>query len=152
MINEWVYDDDTGLVFRDGKVVGSPEPSGYLKVYFQGKYVRLHRLAYILKGLVPPQQVDHINGIRGDNRWCNLRPASNMQNQYNRRGTSKLGHLKGAYYNKRAKVWYSLIRYDGKRKYLGTFKTEEEAHTAYTAASLDLHKEYSYGSEVVTNS
>lgn len=52
----------------------------------------------LLTGLPVPKQVDHINGIRDDNRWINLRAATNSQNQYNRKPCSSSGNLKGAYY------------------------------------------------------
>lgn len=140
---DWVYDPDTGLISCNGVVKGCLEASGYVKLYYKGKVWRAHRLAYELQGLEIPKQVDHKNGVRHDNRWCNLRAASNMQNQYNRKPTSKQGHLKGAQFNKRAKVWYSQIRVDGKRYHLGTFATEEAAHSAYVEASRKLHGEFS---------
>ncbi|MBB4859442.1 hypothetical protein HNO88_002771 [Novosphingobium chloroacetimidivorans] len=36
--------------------------------------------------------MDHINGDRGDNRWCNLRPCSRSENLQNRVGFAKSGH------------------------------------------------------------
>lgn len=140
---DWSYAPDTGHILRDGKVVGSKDSAGYLVVWHDGKCKRAHRLAFELMGVPVPKQVDHINGVRDDNRWCNLRAASNMQNQYNRKGTSKQGHKKGAYFNKRANAWYSLIRYNGKREYLGHFRSEDAAHCAYVRRSKEVHGEYS---------
>ena len=142
-MTDWYYDRDTGIIYKDGRPMTSLGKDGYVRMYYKGRVERGHRLAYILQGLPIPKQVDHINGNRSDNRWVNLRAASNMENQYNRKPTSKQGHKKGAYFNKRAGQWYSLIRYRGKRVYLGTFETEDAAHAAYAAASKHYHGEFS---------
>ncbi|ANT45312.1 HNH family homing endonuclease [Pectobacterium phage PP16] len=139
---DWQYDRDTGVVSKAGRPMGSVGKDGYVRMHFNGRVERAHRLAYILQGLPLPAQVDHINGNRSDNRWANLRGASNMENQYNRKGTSKVGRKKGAYYNAAQKQWYSLIRFGGKRVYLGTFKDEDAAHAAYVAAASKHHREF----------
>jgi len=122
--------------------MGAVGKDGYVRMNFNGRVERAHRLAYLLQGLSLPPQVDHINGDRSDNRWCNLRAATNTENQYNRRGTSKVGNKKGAFYNRQKKQWYSMIRVAGKRIYLGTFESEEAAHAAYATAALSQHGEF----------
>lgn len=144
MINPvWVYDKVTGLISKDGVVKGCKDNNGYVIIWYNKKLIRAHRLAFLLQGLELPPQVDHINGIKDDNRWENLRGVTNTQNQYNRKGNSKYGHMKGAYYDKRFNHRYSQIRKDGKRTNLGQFATELEAHEAYKKASLELHGEHS---------
>lgn len=147
----WEYDTETGQVLLAGKPKGTLRKDGYLVVWYQGRVEYAHKLAYILQGLNPPEMVDHINGIRSDNRWVNLREANNTLNQYNRRGTSKARNKKGAYYNKRKGTWYSLIRYTGKREYLGSFQTEAAAHAAYLARAKEVHGEYAYRGPAVAD-
>lgn len=138
----YAYDKATGEILRNGVVKGCKDSAGYVVVWYNKRLWRVHRLAYHLQGLEIPEQVDHINGVRDDNRWCNLRPCTNMQNQYNRKGCSKLGRLKGALYDKKAGRWYSMIRHGGKRTYLGTFPNEQAAHEAYVRAAKELHGEF----------
>lgn len=138
------YDRQSGQILRGTKVCGTIRKDGYLVTWYEGRLEFNHRLAFLLQGLTIPDMVDHINGDRSDNRWTNLRLATNTENQYNRKDTSKAGRLRGALYNKRANRWYSMIRHNGKRTYLGMFATEQEAHMAYMRAAQELHKEFAY--------
>ena len=101
---------------------------------------RMHR--YILNN--PDRDVDHINGNGLDNRRSNLRECSHFENMKNKRpnGNRVSSPLKGAYRKHGRKNWYSEIRSDGARHYLGSFKTEIEAHNAYVNASKLLHGEF----------
>jgi hypothetical protein len=97
----------------------------------------LHR---VILGYSGPDEVDHINGDRTDNRKANLRVASKLTNQYNRKRW-KPG-LKGAY--ARGSRWVSAIKLPGDKQqtYLGTFDTAEAAHAAYVAAANEHFGEY----------
>jgi len=89
------YNQDTGI-FRwkvargrskkAGEVAGCPHrTNGYIIIETGGQKYPAHRLAFlIMEGYMPEHEVDHINGKRDDNRWCNLRHVSrscNLQNQ-----------------------------------------------------------------------
>lgn len=99
------------------------------------KNINLHR--YIMN--CPNNMVvDHINRNTFDNRKENLNICTAQDNS-NNRGTfrSSLGKLKGAYYNKVNKTWHSTLILNKQRKWLGTFKTELEAHNAYIKAKTE---------------
>lgn len=80
--------------------------------------------------------IDHINGDRADNKWNNLREASHAQIKMNkpRQANNKSG-AKGVYANRRKNRWVASICLNRKTKYLGSFKTLEEASTAYAVAA-----------------
>ena len=91
--------------------------------------IRMHRL--IMK--TPDDlQVDHKNGNGLDNQRENLRNVTPTVNQWNRRkARNTTSRFIGVIWNKRIKEWQGHIMIKGKNKYLGRFKTEEEARDAY---------------------
>tara|TARA_R110002012_G_scaffold93196_2_gene226089 strand:+ start:912 stop:1379 length:468 start_codon:yes stop_codon:yes gene_type:complete len=103
-----------------------------------GKYVAGHRLIYKLhnpewdiEDNSKTNVIDHIDNNRINNNIENLRVVTMSQNQWNRKA-------KGYYWNKKGKFWQAQIGLNGKRRGLGTFKTEEEARQCY----LDAKKKY----------
>lgn len=148
------YDQKTGLLtwrtdrkgFRcAGKVAGSRHTCGYTVVRIDRVRYFAHRVVWlIVTGTMPPDQIDHINRIRNDNRIENLRCASHAENNQNMQmpRTLYLTGLPGTTFSKWAKRWMSNIRVDGRRVHLGYFDTPELAHAAYVAAKR-LHHPFS---------
>jgi len=102
-----------------------------------------HRLVWLyVHGRWPKDQIDHINGNRSDNRLCNLREATCSQNLMNARAHShNTSGLKGACKHEPG-YWSSVIRVNGKNKYLGRFKSPEEAHAVYASAAKKYFGEF----------
>lgn len=84
--------------------------------------------------------VDHENGDGLDNRKENLRLASRRQNMQNRR--KRIVGFKGVYLDRRRDRWYSEIRTENGKKFLGSFKSALEAARAYDAAAIKIFGEF----------
>lgn len=140
------YEPTTGLFrwkikpnrrIRIGSVAGSKTSWGYLEVEIHGERYRLHRLAWaFVNGKLPTTDIDHINGVRDDNRISNLRLATRSQNNHNKpiQKNNRCGY-KGVCKPKHTNKYAAHI----KGKYIGYYETQEEAHAAYCAAA---HKEF----------
>ena len=142
------YNPETGIFTRPrptrytqaGGDAGRLNNIGYMVVSIDRKKMLAHRLAWLYQtGGWPTAEVDHINGIRTDNRWENLRDVSPSTNQQNRRAPNRNNSAGLLGVSREKKSWVAQIFHDGKRKRLGTFDTPEEAHAAYVAAKRVAH-------------
>jgi len=114
---------------------------GYRRVLIDGRLYQLHSVVWFwVYGEWPVGQIDHVNHITDDNRIENLRLADRTQQNANRQNT-RPGRLKGAYFREWGR-WQSKIVVRGRKIYLGTFDTEEEAHEAYGRAAREHFGEY----------
>jgi hypothetical protein len=131
-----------GKGFKVGDVAGYVITNKYIQITVDNKRYLAHRLVFKYLGIdLEGKSVDHIDGNRQNNRFENLRLATNKENCQNRRKASvrnKSGLL-GAYYHKKSDKFISEIRLDDKKEYLGIFDTAEEAHQAYIARKREIH-------------
>jgi len=136
------YDPITGAFTR---IKSGEEPGyidkymGYRIIYVGGVYVPAHRLAFLYVSGLIPQEIDHINRIRCDNRWTNLRACTRAENTKNKRlyKNSKSG-ITGVRWSKESKKWQAYIKVDGKMRYLGYHKTIFEAACNRISAQNNL--------------
>jgi HNH endonuclease/AP2 domain len=126
------YDPSTGCVTRADGLAARRSPDGYLRISLNGSGLLAHRVAWLLMtGAWPLGEIDHINRVKHDNRWCNLRDVSKSTNQQNRAVRGIKRHRSGR--------WEARIRAQGAALYLGVFDTPEQAHEAYLEAKRRLH-------------
>lgn len=147
------YDPDTGLFTwlvyrgrcaRKGQIAGSID-DGYVKIIIDRNTYRAHRLAFLyVKGVIPTQEVDHINRIRSDNRWSNLREASKSQNMRNK-GVHKnnLSGVKGVNYRKESGKYRVLIKVKGKIISFGQYDDVELAELVASEVRAKYDGEFS---------
>lgn len=127
---------------KTGEPVGSKYGPGYVGIRIAGRSYLAHRLAFLVMEGVVPRFVDHINGIRTDNRWENLRPASchiNQQNLQRAQRNSKSGLLGVMHHKNHTPEWSARIYYDGRSHHLGYFKRPEDAHQRYLEEKRRVH-------------
>ena len=131
---------------RIGKIAGTLDGTGYLRLIFDGGNYYAHKMAWLYAyGYIPAGIVDHINGRPSDDRIANLRLATNLENMRNKAGNANKasGLPKGVYINYRDGSRYkAVISIDQKNRYLGTFPTPEEAHEAYMRAARQFFGEF----------
>jgi hypothetical protein len=103
-------------------------------VIYEGKQVHIpmHRLI-----MSTPDNlfVDHINGLKWDNREDNLRNCTSSQNLQNMRS---LDNCKGVSYNKSRNMFNVSCRLKGKAYFCGSYETLIEAAIAYNSSALKL--------------
>jgi hypothetical protein len=142
------YDDQTGhfhwlRLGRNHKIgvkAGTLRPDGYISIGVRKSHFLAHRLAWFyVHGVWPPELIDHVNGVRSDNRIANLRLADRRLNVENKRREScNSTGLLGVKPN--GNGFSARIGSRGVEHHLGTFRTPEEAHAAYVEAKRRLHK------------
>ena len=123
-----------------GKRAGKTDLRGYRHIKLMGRSYLAHRLAWLyVMGEWPVDQIDHINGDRADNRFCNLRLATHAQNMQNRAiGKNNTSGFMGVKF--RRNKWRAEIRAFGNIRWLGSFNSPEEAHAAYLDAKQSMHR------------
>lgn len=132
-----------GSSVKVGVQAGAIEPSGYRKIVVdEGKHFA-HRLAWLhVTGAWPEHCIDHINGIKSDNRFVNLRDVQHAINVQNRRKVktgSSSGILGVSPTGRVANPWRAVIGLNGSKFCLGSFPTQELAYAAYIEAKRRLH-------------
>jgi HNH endonuclease/AP2 domain len=104
-----------------------------------------HRLAWLyVYGAHADLSIDHINGVKTDNRIGNLRQATKSQNRaYAVSSVKNKCGLPGVRLQKRSGKWLAECRFQGKNVYFGcSHLTKEAAHAAYLAGKAKLHGEF----------
>jgi hypothetical protein len=96
-----------------------------------------------MTGVWPKDQIDHRDLDRTNNRFDNLREATQAQNLHNTRAycTNTSGR-KGVSWHRRDRRWRVKIDVEGEYRWLGYFDDLEDAASAYAAAARELHGEF----------
>jgi hypothetical protein len=124
---------------REGQIAGRAT-WGYIGIKIDHREYKAHRLAWFyMTQEWPPDQVDHKDRNRANNRWTNLRLATNKQNHENLPvlRTNKSG-VPGVRWDARRGKWFSFIRSNGRMKNLGRFSEMGQAVLARKSAEAML--------------
>jgi hypothetical protein len=134
----FTYDPLTGHLSRIrgkgcGKPAGTLTKEGYVQVYCCGLLCLEHRLVWLWNyGALPIHEIDHINGVRNDNRLANLRDVPSEINTQNRRKARGYREAPG-------RRFQALIVVNGRQHSLGSYGDASAAHAAYVAAKRICH-------------
>ena len=150
-----VLNDTTIKCFRDGRIfticknsnkygkkgewierTTKTDSNGYIHIGIGRKMYFAHRLIMLAFIGDSDQQVDHINRIKTDNRFENLRYCTNTENSLNREFVDT---AKGYSWHKNK--WQARICINFKHKHLGSFDNEQDARQAYVEACTKYRNE-----------
>ena len=154
------YEPDTGkLIWKDyagNRCVKPLTEAGYIHNTLGCRYVQVDKKLYKAHRLIwlwyyggwPENHIDHINHNPSDNRICNLRDVTHIENHKNtsRRGSNKSGFTGVSFY-KRDKNWQAYINVDTKRIHLGKFKNKEDAIKVRKEAEIKYGYHENHGKE-----
>lgn len=149
------YDPLTGVFTfkqtRGGRKAGSKAGSigsdGYWRLSLNKKKVAMHRAIFLyMTGSLPTASVDHINHDILDNRWCNLRAATNTQNQRNRtRNKNNVSGVTGV--TPSGNSWIAQVKVSGVTTYLGQHKEWWDAVCARKSADYRYNFHPNHGNQ-----
>ena len=128
-----------------GKKAFTANFKGYKVGSLNKRAYRAHRVIWFMVHGEWPDEVDHENGLRHDNRLENLRNVTGAQNHRNQktRTNNTSGH-NGVYWAKQNEKWRVEIQAKGRRKHIGLFARLEDAISARKAADRehDFHENH----------
>lgn len=145
LLGEFKWKVAKGRYARIGDTAGHfDNTDGYIKLGINGTTYKAHRLAWFyVHGVWPKHEIDHINGVRNDNRIANLREADDGQQARNAaRRTDNTSGKRGVCFDDRIGKYLSYIDFKGERTILGKCDTLEEAVALRLAAEAELYGEY----------
>jgi len=144
------YDPETGVFtwnakrqgVRSGDIAGCTLSIGYIYIKLDRVSHPSHRIAWLIyHGKFPDNQIDHINGIRNDNRIVNLRDVTRVENSKNqKRSSNNSSGITGVSWDKSSNRWRAQITSFGVNINLGCFIDINEA----SEARANAEKEYNF--------
>lgn len=126
-----------------GSKAGSKHHSGYINIAIDRRLYLAHRLAIFYMTGEWPDIADHINRVRDDNRWSNLRSGDASENSCNKSMLSNnTSGYRCVFWNRRESKWHARIVKDGKGHSLGYFSYKNDAIEAVINNINKLHGEF----------
>jgi hypothetical protein len=148
------YDPDTGIFrwrikrngygggTKPGMIAGTIGANGYRYIGLDQKPLLAHRLAFLyVNGHWPAKCIDHIDGDPLNNCYANLREATHQQNMSNiKKHRTNTSGFRGVSFQHNG--YLAQIYLNGSSRYLGRFKTAEEASAAYERVAREARGEF----------
>lgn len=154
LARQWLrYEPDTGIFYWAassgsnavvGRIAGNKKKDGYVVIRLFRHGYMAHRLAWLMThGYWPPEQIDHANCQKDDNRIANLRLAGFRENGRNQpmRHDNTSG-VKGVHWDSGRRKWVAKCMADGRRHFLGHFDDKDAAAGAVMESRKRMHGEF----------
>lgn len=139
------YSPDTGMFtwrtkrrgVLKGRVAGGLNGGGYVRMKIDGHEYYAHRMAHLYMTGEMPDEVDHEDHVRDNNRWENIIPSSRSENGKNvsMRSINTSG-VTGVLWDRNARKWRAYITVNRDHKHIGLFESIEDATVARKAADI----------------
>lgn len=131
------------------KALNALDKKGYKVGALFNKNYKSHRIIWFMIYGCWPEHVDHINGIKSDNRISNLRNVSNLENHRNMglQKNNKTG-VSGVDYCKEEKVYRARIRNEGREIILGYYQNLKDAKNARKLAEIKYKYHKNHGDRI----
>ena len=148
------YDPETGkfthrydtLRASAGDELCSTHSQGYITCSFNGKGYLLHRIIFLYVVGRFPEMIDHINHIRNDNRWSNLREVTDLENAKNTSiSSNSTSGFNGVSYIKKTGRYRAYVNKNYKQIHIGIYATIEEAIEARKQADIEHSYHVNHG-------
>lgn len=155
----WKYDPKLGTFTRVNENKNDlrykkrgQNANGYRTIKVNNKSHSAHRLAFLyMTGKYPDGYVDHINRIKSDNRFDNLRVVTQSENLKNSSiSVLNTSGTTGVMWHKLNNKWIAKIHVDGKDKHLGYFSDLGDAIAARKMAETKFKFHENHGSVKVS--
>jgi hypothetical protein len=122
-----------------GKAKLGNDGNGYQTICIDSRAYRAHRIAWLYMTGEHPKQIDHINHIRSDNRFCNLRNVEPRQNSMNRSMSKRnTSGVNGVSWNQRFGKWAARLGMNFERRFIGYFHNIEDAKAAIEEVMAEM--------------
>ena len=148
-LRELFYLSEAGVLMRRGnpdRSAGRIGARGYMRVGVDGTDIYSHRVVWaIYHGRHPSNLIDHINGIKTDNRIENLRECSYVENGFNsgaKRNSSS--GIKGVHKDSSSKNWIVCVYKKRKQHMVSGFANPSMASDFAGLLREILHGEFSH--------
>ena len=135
-----IYAPDTGIftwkvsrgTAREGNIAGYKTNNGYIAIKISGIFYKAHRLAWLyIHGKFPDYEVDHLDGVKDNNRILNLRSVTHSVNGKNqRKPVNNTSGIIGVVWYKTSNKWRAQIKVEGKQIHIGYFSDIADAAKA----------------------
>ena len=135
IVDDDVYEWAKGMLWRAHYDCGNWYAVRSIRQHNTRTIERLHR---VIAGAVGDEKTDHIDGDGLNNLRSNLRICTTKENNRNRK-PNRAGNssgFKGVTFYKSNALYVARIKVDGRKLYLGCFKSAVKASTVYDEAAI----------------